>query len=186
MKITTFEAGYIGTNAFLLTDSERAEAVLIDAPHEVEPGVRRVLEQEGCNLTTLVLTHGHWDHTGDAARIKAMGAKVMAHQADQALIETPSVMGAFLPPGIEVEPVVIDRLTTKLAELEKLAAVEKSMTRNFTLDEAVFSGILSEINSLHVTMKHYELSRWQSDMVTAASQFASHGEDDHAEEIERD
>ena len=37
MKITTFEAGYIGTNAFLLTDAARGEAVLIDAPHEVEP-----------------------------------------------------------------------------------------------------------------------------------------------------
>jgi glyoxylase-like metal-dependent hydrolase (beta-lactamase superfamily II) len=110
MKITTFEAGYIGTNAFLLTDSERGEAVLIDAPHEVERGVRRVLEQEGCKLTTLVLTHGHWDHTGDAARIKTIGATVMAHPADRALIETPSIMGAFLPPGIEVEPVVIDRM----------------------------------------------------------------------------
>ena len=34
----------------------------------------------------------------------------MAHPADRALIETPSIMGAFLPPGIEVEPVVIDRM----------------------------------------------------------------------------
>ena len=110
MKITTFEAGYIGTNAFLLTDSDRREAVLIDAPHQVESGVRRVLESEDCTLTTLILTHGHWDHTGDAARIKAMGAKVMAHPADRALIETPAIMKDFLPPGIEIEPVVIDRM----------------------------------------------------------------------------
>lgn len=110
MKITTFEAGYIGTNAFLLTDSERGEAVLIDAPHQVERSVRHVLEQEGCNLTTLILTHGHWDHIGDAARIKAMGAKVMAHEADRAMFETPEIMGGFLPPGIEIDPVVVDRM----------------------------------------------------------------------------
>jgi hydroxyacylglutathione hydrolase len=110
MKITTFEAGYIGTNAFLLTDSERGEAVLIDAPHQVGRSVRHVLEQEGCKLTTLILTHGHWDHTGDAARIKAMGAKVMAHEADRSMFETPGIMGAFIPPGIEVDPVVIDRM----------------------------------------------------------------------------
>jgi hydroxyacylglutathione hydrolase len=110
MKITTFEAGYIGTNAFLLTDSGRREAVLIDAPHQVEPDVRRILEKENCRLTALILTHGHWDHTGDAARIKALGAKVMAHPADRGLIETPAIMEGFLLPGIEVEPVVIDQM----------------------------------------------------------------------------
>lgn len=80
------------------------------------------------------------------------------------------------------EPVVIDRLTDKLAELEKLSAVEESVTRNSTVDEAVFSGILSEINSLHVTMKVTELGRWQSELRTAAGQFASQGEDSNGEE----
>ena len=110
MKITTFEAGYIGTNAFLLTDSVRGEAVLIDAPHDVLESVRPVLEREGCRLGTLILTHCHWDHTGDAARVRALGAKVYAHQEDRPLIETPDVMRAFLPPGIVVEPVTIDCL----------------------------------------------------------------------------
>ncbi len=84
------------------------------------------------------------------------------------------------------EPALIDRLASKLAELEKLAAVEKSVTRNSTLDEAIFSGILSEINSLHVTMKHHEPSRWQSDLVTAAGQFSSQGEDSNGEKGGRD
>ena len=110
MKITTFEAGYIGTNAFLLTDSDRGEAVLIDAPHDVLDTVRPVLEAEGCRLTTLILTHGHWDHTGDAARVRAAGARVLAHEADRPLIETPDLMRAFLPPGIQVDPVMIDRV----------------------------------------------------------------------------
>ncbi|MEZ5278565.1 MAG: MBL fold metallo-hydrolase [Opitutaceae bacterium] len=110
MKITTFEAGYIGTNAFLLTDSVRGEAVLIDAPHDVLDLVRPVLDAEGCRLTTLILTHGHWDHTGDAARVRAAGASVLAHEADRPLIETPGLMRAFLPPGIQVDPVTIDRV----------------------------------------------------------------------------
>lgn len=110
MKITTFEAGFIGTNAFLLTDAERGEAVLIDAPHGVMEGVQRVLDEEGCSLKTLVLTHGHWDHTGDAAKIQAQGAKILAHEADRPLIEDPSVMAIYFPPGVDVEPAVIDQI----------------------------------------------------------------------------
>jgi hypothetical protein len=80
------------------------------------------------------------------------------------------------------DPAMIDRLTSKLAELEKLAAVEESAARTSTTDEAVFSGILSEINSLHVTMKVAGLNRWQSDLRTAVGQFANRGEDRNAEE----
>jgi glyoxylase-like metal-dependent hydrolase (beta-lactamase superfamily II) len=109
MKITTFEAGYIGTNAFLLTDTERGEAILFDAPHNVSDHVQRVLDKEGCTLKTLVLTHGHWDHTGDAAKIRSEGVEVLAHEADRPLIEDPSVMSIFFPPGIDVDPCTIDR-----------------------------------------------------------------------------
>lgn len=96
LKLHVFPAGYIQTNAFLLSDDARGEAILIDAPHFVFDEVGPLLEQSGCKLLALLLTHGHWDHMGDAARIRReTGAKVYAHADDRALIETPEVMRRF-------------------------------------------------------------------------------------------
>ncbi|MBL4575105.1 MAG: MBL fold metallo-hydrolase [Opitutaceae bacterium] len=108
MDIRIFPAGYIDTNAYLLIDREKGEAVLIDAPHDLWPLVESVLKEEECKLTALFLTHGHWDHTGDAALIQSKGATLYAHPDDRVLIETPETMGRFLPPGVKVEGADID------------------------------------------------------------------------------
>lgn len=110
MKIHVLPSGPIETIGYLLTEPKTGEAVLVDAPEGVWEKVQPILAQEGCKLTELWLTHGHWDHTQDAATIRrAAGATVRAHRADTALIETPEVMKAFLMPGIELEGVKIDR-----------------------------------------------------------------------------
>ena len=81
----------------------------MDAPEGVWEKVQALLAAEGCALQELWLTHGHWDHTQDAARIaRATGARVRAHRADQPLIETPEVMAAYLMPGVVLEPVKVD------------------------------------------------------------------------------
>lgn len=109
MKIYPLPSGPIQTIGYLLTEPKTGEAVLVDAPAEVWEKVQPVLAKDGCTLKELWLTHGHWDHTQDAAKIKrAAGVVVRAHRADQHLIETPEVMRAFLMPGIELEAVKID------------------------------------------------------------------------------
>jgi len=110
VNVHVLPAGPIQTNAYLLTSRPAGEAVLIDAPDGVWPLVDAVLRDEGCKLTGLWLTHGHWDHTQGAAEVvRRTGAEVCAHRADRPLIETPEVMKAFLMPGIAVEPVRVDR-----------------------------------------------------------------------------
>jgi glyoxylase-like metal-dependent hydrolase (beta-lactamase superfamily II) len=92
-----------------LTAPERREALLIDAPGGIWELAAPILEAENCRLIELWLTHGHWDHTqGGAAAIRASGAAVRAHRADRPLIETPSIMGVFLMPGMELEPIRVD------------------------------------------------------------------------------
>ncbi len=109
MKIYPLPSGPIQTIGYLLTEPKTGEAVLVDAPAEVWEKIQPVLAKDGCTLKELWLTHGHWDHTQDAAKIKrAAGVVVRAHRADQHLIETPEVMRAFLMPGIELEAVKID------------------------------------------------------------------------------
>lgn len=121
MKLHVLPAGMIHTNAYLLTASERGEAVLIDAPGEVWAQVKPILEKEQCRLVEVWLTHGHWDHTQGAAEVvRATGARVRAHPDDRVMIETPEVMSRFLGPGISVEPVKVDHW---LKAGEKLTAL---------------------------------------------------------------
>jgi hydroxyacylglutathione hydrolase len=110
VKVHSLPAGPIQTNAYLLTDQAKGEAVLVDAPLGIWAIAGPILKREGCRLTHLLLTHGHWDHTQGAAEVVRMsGAKVVAHAADRPLIETPEVMLSRLPPGFVLEPVKVDR-----------------------------------------------------------------------------
>ena len=110
LKIHVLPAGPIETNAYLLTDAARGEAVLVDAPGDVWKTVEQVLAKEGVKLTELWITHGHWDHMQGAAEVvKESGAKVSAHVDDKVLLETPGVMEVFLPGRIRLAPVKADR-----------------------------------------------------------------------------
>lgn len=109
MKLHVLPAGPIETNAFLLTDAARGEAVLIDAPGGIWALVEPILARDKCRLVELWLTHGHWDHIQDAAHVvRATGAKVRGHEADRHFFETPEIMSAFLSSRITLERVVVD------------------------------------------------------------------------------
>ena len=110
MKLHVLPGGPIQTNAYLLTASERAEAILIDAPGDIWADVAPIIAEEKCQLTELWLTHGHWDHTqGGAEVVRASKARVSAHAADRALIETPEVMEQFMGESLNLEPLHVDR-----------------------------------------------------------------------------
>jgi glyoxylase-like metal-dependent hydrolase (beta-lactamase superfamily II) len=110
MQLHVIPAGLIQTNAYLLTAPERGEAVLIDAPGDVWAEVGPLLAAAKCRLTELWITHGHWDHTqGGAEIVRATGARVLAHEADRILIETPEVMKKFMGMDLALEPLHVDR-----------------------------------------------------------------------------
>ncbi len=109
MNLHVRPAGPIQTNAYLLTEPARGEAVLIDAPGNVWPEVEKILAAEKCRLTELWLTHGHWDHMQGAAEVvRATGVKTRGHAADRAMFETPEMMERFMGARLGLEPVKID------------------------------------------------------------------------------
>lgn len=109
MKLHPLPSGPIQTISYLLTDSARGEAVLIDASEGIWAKIEPILAREGVRLTELWLTHGHWDHTQGAAEVvRQTGAKVSGHPDDRVLFEEPRAMAAFMD-GIELEPVKVDR-----------------------------------------------------------------------------
>lgn len=121
LKVHVLPAGPIETNAYLVTDASRGEALLVDAPDAVWPLVKEVLEREGCRLAELWITHGHWDHMQGAAElVRETGAKVSAHIDDKILLETPGVMEVFLPGTIRLSPVSVDRWVKQGEVIEAL------------------------------------------------------------------
>ena len=113
MKVYVLPAGPLQTNAYLITAPDRREAALVDAPLGVWAEVRRRLEQDGCELKELWLTHGHFDHIDGAAEVvRESGATVRAHAADQHLYEQPEAMrwfiDMFLPGHPRIEAVKAD------------------------------------------------------------------------------
>lgn len=102
-------SGPIQTIGYLLTEAALGEAVLVDAPGDILEKIKPLLAREGCTLKELWLTHGHWDHTQESARVKReLGVRVLAHFADQAFIETPEVMEKFMGARLGLEPVKVD------------------------------------------------------------------------------
>jgi glyoxylase-like metal-dependent hydrolase (beta-lactamase superfamily II) len=109
VKIHVLPSGPIQTIGYLLTDAKLGAAVLVDAPGGILAKIQPLLAKEGCELTELWLTHGHWDHMQDGAVVKReTGALVRAHRADQALIETPEIMEGFMGQKMGLEGVKVD------------------------------------------------------------------------------
>jgi hydroxyacylglutathione hydrolase len=110
MNVYQLPSGIIQTNGYLITEPKLGEAVLIDAPGDIWAKIKPILAKDGCKLTELWITHGHWDHTQGAAEVVAeTSANVIAHSDDKVLIESPSVMSKFLDGEIKLTPVHVDR-----------------------------------------------------------------------------
>ena len=87
MKIAAAPLGPFETNAYLVVAAHGQDCLVVDAPKNAGPLLLDEIKRRGLRLTHLLITHGHWDHMCDAHRFAAAGATVIAHRADQQLIE---------------------------------------------------------------------------------------------------
>ncbi len=124
MNLHVIPAGPIQTNAYLLSSPERGEAILIDAPGGIWAKIEPILAEQKVSLQQLWITHGHWDHTQGAAEVvRQTQAKVVAHLADQVLIETPEVMEGFMGEKLGLEGIVVDQWVGEGDELDGLGSL---------------------------------------------------------------
>ena len=81
MKVKLLQTGPLGTNCYILEDEESRQAAVID-PGGDAPEILRALE--GADLRYILLTHGHYDHTGAVAELDAAfpQAAIYAHEKD--------------------------------------------------------------------------------------------------------
>jgi len=99
-----FTGGLLETNAFLFKTPEGL--LVFDAPD----GLAEELRERGDKVSLLVLTHGHFDHTWDAAVIaREHGCPVLYHKADEELCLNPDAAMRFIGFPGTVEPVSATR-----------------------------------------------------------------------------
>ena len=102
------------TNSFVLI-SDAGHAVVIDPAAEVQE-YDKIFKENNATLTTILCTHGHYDHVGAVAALKkATGCKVYMDPVDaqgsQLLPLTPDVLTDNWPANDEL---TIDELTFKI------------------------------------------------------------------------
>ena len=85
MKITQLTVGSIETNCYIIYDEQTKAAVVID-PSDEAVLVEARIESLGLEVKAVLLTHGHFDHSGEAARIAdKAGVPIWMHPADKTL-----------------------------------------------------------------------------------------------------
>ena len=122
MTIERLTAGPIGNNIYILMAADGSAAV-------IDPGFEagRILaeiKRLNAKVQYVLLTHGHFDHAGCAAEIKAAtGAKIALHEADCPMLKEPAMFtrafGALAAgaQGAEADIILHDGDTLPLGEL---------------------------------------------------------------------
>ena len=115
LQIKRMPVGQIGTNCYLLEDTDAKLCAVID-PGDQPEDIDREIRKAGLTLTMILITHGHFDHVGAVASLKkATGCKVYMDKIDaegsQLLPLTPDVITDEWPANGEL---VIDELPFKI------------------------------------------------------------------------
>ena len=84
MDIKTLQVGPIGTNCYLLCDETEKLCAVIDPGGDADR-VAAAVQDSGCGPCAILLTHGHYDHTGAVAELaeKWPDVPVYLNQRDQ-------------------------------------------------------------------------------------------------------
>jgi hydroxyacylglutathione hydrolase len=98
VRIARLVLGPYDTNAYIVVDRGTGESLVIDAPASPEAIIAAL---DGTRPRHILLTHGHFDHTGALASLRAvLGVPLAAHPADAPALEAPPEV--FLEDGATV------------------------------------------------------------------------------------
>ena len=81
LQIKRMPVGQIGTNCYLLEDTDAKLCAVID-PGDQPEDIDREIRKAGLTLTMILITHGHFDHVGSAEALRRKYHAVLYCEAD--------------------------------------------------------------------------------------------------------
>ena len=97
MEIKTLQVGPIGTNCYLLCDTGAGVCAVIDPGAEASR-VAAAVQESGCTPCAILLTHGHYDHTGAVAQLRQMWPQVPVYLSRKDQYEAGTCAAELFPP----------------------------------------------------------------------------------------
>lgn len=87
MRVKNLVVSNMETNAYVVSDEETLEAIIIDPGAEAEK-IIEFIEAENLKVNAIVLTHAHFDHIGAVKALKEKyNVKVMLCRGEEVIIE---------------------------------------------------------------------------------------------------
>ncbi|MDO4207836.1 MAG: MBL fold metallo-hydrolase [Lachnospiraceae bacterium] len=98
--------GYFEENCFFFIDDETKHGFLID-PGAQAKGLLALIRREGWGIEKILLTHGHFDHTGAVEEVRrVLNVPVLAHErADEYLLDARKNLSSLCGPPVLVRNV---------------------------------------------------------------------------------
>lgn len=122
LRVEGHTVGPLEENCWLITDPDSKLAVLVDPGEEAERLLEAV-DQSGCALHEIWLTHAHFDHVGAVAAIlRARPVPVRMHPADALLYSHAASSAARW--GLAVEQPPEDTVALADGDVVRLGAAE--------------------------------------------------------------
>jgi len=117
-----FPVGTLGCNCSIFGDETSRDALVVDPGDDIEEILRRV-EMHGLKVKAIVVTHGHIDHVGGAARLKtATGAPVYMNEDDLPTYDQLDIQAAWL--GLDPPEQTDIDVAARDGDVLRLAAAE--------------------------------------------------------------
>ncbi|MBQ6985872.1 MAG: MBL fold metallo-hydrolase [Oscillibacter sp.] len=118
MKVQCLQVGPIGTNCYLLCDEENKVCAVVD-PGDEAARIALAIRRSGCAPSAILLTHGHYDHTGGVAGLRREypGITVYLNRADTPGAGAPETLFPEVPDTVhyaEGDTVQVGALTVRV------------------------------------------------------------------------
>lgn len=94
MKVLSFPTGPYATNMYIICCKDIPDAVIVDPGAKSLEMILKTVQEHSLKPIAIWLTHSHWDHIVDAAKIKKeFSLPIYMHEEDRGNLEKPGSDG---------------------------------------------------------------------------------------------